>query len=105
VHFHAYIPRLSTVFTTLFTTCTDSGTTPAQLRALFPQSAQDLDQILDPERHKSVDAVNAGVGRLLQQLLQQLHERNQLVQHLHHRQIALNEMSLSSQVQCLGFGV
>jgi hypothetical protein len=36
------------------------------------------------ERHNSVDAVNAGVGRLLQQL--------------HDRQIALNEMSLSSQV-------
>ena len=54
------------------------------VKALFPQSAEDLDRILDPERHRSVDAVNAGVGRLLQQL--------------HERQIALNEMSLSSQV-------
>jgi len=38
------------------------------VKSLFPQSARDVDRILDPERHKSVDDVNAGVGKLLQQL-------------------------------------
>ena len=38
------------------------------VKSLFPQSAQALDSVLDPERHKGVDMLNAKVGRLLQQL-------------------------------------
>jgi len=42
------------------------------VKALFPQSAEAVDSVLDPTRHKGVEALNARVGRLLQQL----HERN-----------------------------
>ena len=38
------------------------------VKALFPQSAEAVDSALDPQRHKGVDALNAKVGRLLQQL-------------------------------------
>eukprot|EP00960_Hanusia_phi_P067347 766607-Hanusia_phi.AAC.4 len=42
------------------------------VKALFPQSAEAVDSVLDPTRHLGVDALNARVGRLLQQL----HERS-----------------------------
>ena len=42
------------------------------LKSLFPQSAQDVDRVLDPERHKGVDMLNEKVGRLLKRL----HERH-----------------------------
>lgn len=38
------------------------------VKTLFPASAQAVDSVLDPQRHKGVDALHARVGRQLQQL-------------------------------------
>jgi hypothetical protein len=36
------------------------------LKSLFPQSAEAVDRVLDPERHKGVDMLNERVGRCVE---------------------------------------
>eukprot|EP00293_Proteomonas_sulcata_P012225 CAMPEP_0184293318 /NCGR_PEP_ID=MMETSP1049-20130417/4792_1 /TAXON_ID=77928 /ORGANISM="Proteomonas sulcata, Strain CCMP704" /LENGTH=410 /DNA_ID=CAMNT_0026601275 /DNA_START=88 /DNA_END=1321 /DNA_ORIENTATION=- len=38
------------------------------VKTMFPESSQAVDSVLDPQRHKGVDALNARVGKMLQQL-------------------------------------
>mmetsp|Transcript_6127 Transcript_6127/g.14114 ORF Transcript_6127/g.14114 Transcript_6127/m.14114 type:complete len:845 (+) Transcript_6127:103-2637(+) len=62
------------------------------VKSLFPQSAHALESVLDPERHKGVDQLNAKVGRLLQQL----HDR-----HRAGEEMVLNTREMGKVVEAL----